>query len=133
MKLDEIEARANAATPGPWYVVENDPPLEYWAVNAPCGREVFDDGSAAGEYGASCSIADRDFLAAARADVPALIARVRELEAELEEVSRDRDAQQRRAFGLYGTSMALQSRAKIAEDERDEARAQLAAELEEKQ
>jgi len=92
MNLNEIEARANAATPGPWYVYENDPPLEYWVVsadpNAPCGREVFDDGSAAGEYGASCSIADRDFLVAARTDVPALIARVRELETERDAYAR---------------------------------------------
>jgi hypothetical protein len=82
--LDEIERRANAATPGPWYV--HDRPADFWTVGTdpdwPFECEVFDDGSARGEYDALCSIADRDFLVAARTDVPALIARVRELEAE---------------------------------------------------
>jgi len=90
MNLDEIEARANAATPGPWYVHESDRPGDYWTVSAdedsPFECEVFDDGSAGGEYGPSCSIEDRDFLVAARTDVPALIARVRELEAQLDEL-----------------------------------------------
>jgi hypothetical protein len=81
--LDAIERRANAATPGPWYVHESDRPGDYWTVSAdpssPFYREVFDDGSGAGEYGEKCSIADRDFLVAARTDVPALIAEVRRL------------------------------------------------------
>lgn len=84
MNLDEIEARANAASEGPWTVYENAEPLDYWTVQDAGGKDVFDDGSACAEYGQTCSIADRDFLVAARTDVPALIARVRELEAECE-------------------------------------------------
>lgn len=89
--LDEIERRANAATPGPWYV--HDRPADFWTVGTdpdwPFECEVFDDGSARGEYDALCSIADRDFLVAARTDVPALIARVRELEAERDQALAD--------------------------------------------
>ena len=88
--LDAIERRANAATPGPWYV--HDRPADFWTVGTdpdwPFECEVFDDGSARGEYDALCSIADRDFLVAARTDVPALIARVRELEAERDAYAR---------------------------------------------
>ena len=112
--LDEIEARANAATPGPWFVHESDRPGDYWTVSAdperPFECEVFDDGSAGGEYGPSCSIADRDFLVAARTDVPALIARVRELEAECERLKTfaaqnfsqmlRQEAEQMREYGL---------------------------------
>jgi hypothetical protein len=86
MNLDAIEARANAATPGPWAVYEKPDPWGYWAVQDADGKDVFDDGSAGAEYGQTCSIADRDFLVAARTDVPALVARVRELEAELNEL-----------------------------------------------
>ena len=83
--LDAIERRANAATPGPWAVYEKPDPWGYWTVQDADGKDVFDDGSAGAEYGQTCGIADRDFLVAARTDVPALIARVRELEAELKE------------------------------------------------
>ncbi len=88
MNLDEIQARANAATPGPWAVYEKPDPWGYWAVQDADGKDVFDDGSAGAEYGQTCSIADRDFLVAARTDVPALVARVRELEAERDAYAR---------------------------------------------
>ena len=86
--LDEIEARANAATAGPWAVYEKPDPWGYWTVQDTDGKDVFDDGSAGAEYGQTCSIEDRDFLVAARTDVPALIARVRELEAERDAYAR---------------------------------------------
>ncbi len=112
LDLDAIERRANAATPGPWYV--HDRPADFWTVGTdpdwPFECEVFDDGSAHGEYGALCNIADRDFLVAARTDVPALIARVRELEAECERLKTfaaanfsamiRQEAEQMRAYGL---------------------------------
>jgi len=84
--LDEIEARANAATHGPWgalimhgvasvhapscYVYTNDP-LEdtHPDTIARWGRDAI-------------------FIASARTDVPALIARVRELEAEWDACAR---------------------------------------------
>jgi hypothetical protein len=66
-RLAEIEARVNAATPGPWV---HD---EFWGVVDPVF--VDEDGHLAPQ--------DMKFIAAAREDVPDLIARVRELEAEI--------------------------------------------------
>lgn len=74
--LDEIERRANSATPGPWegkrnggmYARDREPVFE-----TGCGccsdPDLTDENSA--------------FIAHARTDVPALIARVRELETQL--------------------------------------------------
>lgn len=81
LDLDAIEARANAATPGPWMLKPDHEERDHDHVmgpDDPDGEEVEiarieireDD---AGER-------DGAFIAAARADVPALIARVRELE-----------------------------------------------------
>ena len=85
MNLDEIERRANAATPGPWRDQHHEC-FEVWGQApdsqtcsmqiARIGRAQFDAGNAA-------------FIAAARADVPALIARVRELEAECAALRRE--------------------------------------------
>jgi hypothetical protein len=73
--LDAIEARAAAATPGPWTVEgEGDlpgindlmvvDPVEQWICNV-------DDGNA------KRNLADAAFIAAARTDVPALVAALR--------------------------------------------------------
>ena len=67
MNLDEIEARANAATPGPWT------PQTIRLID---GVDLPDATVAQWQR-------DAAFIAAARTDVPALSARVRELEAEL--------------------------------------------------
>ena len=71
--LDEIERDAKAATPGPW----NDDGV---SVN---GED--EDGNIAMEWVANGDYAghadDARFIAAARTDVPALVARVRELQA----------------------------------------------------
>ena len=89
MNLDEIEARANAATPGPWTYHDGCGYVEV----PPCGAIEFKPGwersvhflarvhnnHVEGEDGLGF---DGAFIAAARTDVPALIARVRELEAE---------------------------------------------------
>ena len=74
--LDEIEARANAATPGPWYGNRNS---GVYAVNV--GLVV---GTGCG-YCTKSRLTHEDaaFIAAARTDVSALIARVRELETHL--------------------------------------------------
>lgn len=78
--LDAIEARANAATPGPLVVV-------------PCGVDDlgWDIDTAAGDFPAGIRGAfgrreDAEFHAAARTDVPALVARVRALEDALTEL-----------------------------------------------
>lgn len=79
LDLDAIEARANAATEGPWMVM---PPL-----CGPDGQGVYQESS----LGPVCEVGDpyprgdnrpqesMDFIAAARTDVPALVAEVRRL------------------------------------------------------
>ena len=64
-RLNEIEARANAATEGPWVCVLNGDESEVTYANAPItwddhGGEVFTEG-------------DAEFIAAARTTVPALL------------------------------------------------------------
>lgn len=87
--LDEIEARANSATPGPWTYhdgcgyVEVPPggAIEFkpgWERSVHFLARVHNN-HVEGEDGLGF---DGAFIAAARTDVPALIARVRELEAE---------------------------------------------------
>ena len=88
--LDEIERRANAATPGPWTYHDGCGYVEV----PPCGAIEFKPGwersvhflarvhnnHVEGEDGLGF---DGAFIAHARTDVPALIARVRELEERL--------------------------------------------------
>lgn len=79
LDLDAIQQRADNATPGPWdsnggceiYTTAEANTMQLWIG----GTERFHD-SNAGQVNA-------DFIAHARQDVPALIARVRELEAQL--------------------------------------------------
>ena len=115
--LDAIEARANAATPGPWTYHDGCGYVEV----PPCGAIEFKPGwersvhflarvhnnHVEGEDGLGF---DGAFIASARTDVPALIARVRELEAECERQSTlaaktfnaliANDIAQMRAYGL---------------------------------
>lgn len=95
LDLDAIEARANAATPGPWLVVGPCGDCgRFHAAEARFEREV-------GEFGAyyaswhpaidGCTPDggrehDADFIAAARTDIPALVAEVRRLREALNEV-----------------------------------------------
>lgn len=76
LDVDAIEARANAATPGPW---EPRPPT---------GRAVLWGVWKPGERGDN-SEADSIFAAYAREDVPALIAEVRLLQSKLQPYTRD--------------------------------------------
>lgn len=81
LDLDAIEARANAATEGPWIIVPEK--------CGPDGQGVF----TAEEFGHVCEVGDpyprganrpqesMEFIAAAREDVPALVAEVRRLRA----------------------------------------------------
>lgn len=71
-QLDEIEARADAATPPPWTTDPDDSGFVYKPIQ----------GQEGGGYVITCCSAgepDAAFIAAARADVPALIADVRRL------------------------------------------------------
>ena len=106
MNLDEIEARANAATPGPWRD-RHQVCSEVWG-QAPdsqtCSMQIARVGHA------QFDVLNAAFIAAARTDVPALIARVRELETECERQSTlaattfnaliANDIAQMRAYGL---------------------------------
>ena len=81
--LDEIEARANAATPGPWRPVyedafnpakddELDKRDAYWVAGPDYVERTYDGYSFWNE-------ADAEFVAAAREDIPRLCRAVREL------------------------------------------------------
>lgn len=87
LDLDAIEARANAATPGPWHWEAEDDCRTLVAADLPNVEPLlfFDDG-----WAQPC---DREFVAHAREDVPALVAEVRLLRAIAE------DALQRRWDG----------------------------------
>ena len=81
-QLDEIEARANAATPGPWEEHKPYGPDFYAYLRGPYLRGVgtlnFGDGEDAA--------ADREFVKHAREDVDALLAEVRRLTARVTEL-----------------------------------------------
>jgi hypothetical protein len=105
MNLDEIERRANAATPGPWHGAM--PACAHEHDDEVCSIEAPDSAVLA-----SCVKREEDlqFILAARTDVPALIARVREMEAECERMKTfaaqnfsqmiRQEAEQMRAYGL---------------------------------
>lgn len=87
LDLDAIEARANAATPGPWHWI-----LGYGIGVAGVGAITLDgDGPR--------MTPDQDFVCRARMDVPALIARVREQEQEIARLRSALEEQQQRAMG----------------------------------
>jgi len=76
---DAIEARANAATLGPWTVSRS---------SSHPGERHIEAGLGAGVYVAMDVAADdASFIATARADIPALVAQVRVLEAERDELA----------------------------------------------
>jgi hypothetical protein len=82
LDLDAIQARAAAATPGDHWFADLEPEdqlsYEVWAAQDP------DEESSNGvvtEFG--CKKADAYFIAAARADIPALVAELRAARADL--------------------------------------------------
>lgn len=117
--LAAIEARCNAATPGPWRVGyatgrctlphvhgvgDCDYRVSWWddeelhnitrdaPVGAPHGDAVKVCGNYSVESGGVVYECDAAFIAHARTDIPALLARVRELEAALDEMTAHRNA-----------------------------------------
>ncbi|USH45596.1 hypothetical protein SEA_PHABULOSO_101 [Gordonia phage Phabuloso] len=74
LDLDAIEARANAAYVGPW-TADPDSYGDIWARAGHEGATVVVSADPA------LNAADAEFIAHARTDVPALVSRVRELEA----------------------------------------------------
>jgi len=88
LDLDAIEARAKAATPGPWRPSATKPPaadsLKVWAPN-PDGPAGFCDEKCVlvgNKYFAEQAEKDVAFAAHAREDIPALIAELRRLREE---------------------------------------------------
>ncbi len=76
--LDAIEARADAATAGAWRVWSGTRPYDEAAVETAWAYEGDEEVELVTDC---CSVADAEFIAHSRTDVPALTARVRELEA----------------------------------------------------
>jgi len=82
--IDKLEAFSKSAKT-PWSVQSMG---DWWVVNDSLPSSlrdpiVFDDGSAAGEYGPRCSEETRDYIVALANAAPALIAEVRRLRADL--------------------------------------------------
>ena len=87
LDLDAIEARANAATPGPWDGDTCDGISQHWTREKPWLDVLVMEGSDSWggcNHRISVSEADAEFIAQAREDVPALVKRVRELDKEVE-------------------------------------------------
>ena len=78
-QLDDIEQRANAATPGPWCT---DSWEIYQGAEFEAGAEWIGETCRSGEM--DDGRADAEFVAHARTDVPALLAEVRRLRAVLD-------------------------------------------------
>jgi len=95
LDLDAIEARANAAPPGPWCVEGTSYDEDGEEVLSPWGLAVKSTGetlwsSGAGEY-THPNMPTAQFIAAAREDVPALVAELRAAVAALATAERERD------------------------------------------
>ena len=87
--IDKLETLSKAAKT-PWSVQSMG---DWWVVNDSLSSSlrdpvVFDDGSAAGEYGPRCSEETRDYIVALANAAPALIAELRRLRA-IEAAARD--------------------------------------------
>lgn len=99
LDLNAIQARADAATPGPWLIADTTDPTSDWYDEFD-GPMVVDDDSRPGFYsaiakdfcqGADDGVSDAVFVAHARTDVPALLAEVRHLRAAVARAEQDRD------------------------------------------
>jgi hypothetical protein len=81
LDLDAIEARANAATPGPWEASRQIGKKGHCYVAQVFGPDALGGLSLAQMDVLPNATTDAAFIAAARADVPALVAEVRRLRA----------------------------------------------------
>ena len=86
LDLDAIQARANAATPGPWGALHRDMGCSFRDdERAGLGLDIVGPLEATNR-GQFARGADAWFIARARTDIPALIAAVRERDAEIAEL-----------------------------------------------
>ena len=117
--LDRIEALANAATPGPWTTAPDPGCGEVCDCGETCSREdhALIARSAAPTVGLAVVLAEeRDeanaaFIAAAREDVPALVAELRAARAEIERL-RTAAADERADVVAYMDQVATKLREK---------------------
>jgi hypothetical protein len=77
-ELDELETLANAATPGPWLAQGVLGRVMWICTDSGCNVVCAEDREM------DFRMEDGEFIAAAREAIPRLIARVRELEAEID-------------------------------------------------
>lgn len=113
--LSQIEARAAAASPGPWTLGAPEGPMDGPTVKDADGLTLVED--------VSIRITECDFIAHARTDVPALVSEVRRLRAlftaediELLEGEADhfyRDTEDRMKDGLTASEQLLALAARI--------------------
>lgn len=82
-RVEEVEKRANAATPGPW--ADEKPPNspDGWTTGVIIAAVMRGMGIYADPPGGSFPSADRKFIAHARTDIPTLAADIRSLVAEV--------------------------------------------------
>ena len=93
-RLNEIEARANAATVGPWTpdeYTEVDPDGFYELARVIAPDPDGDDWCAIGVVHTGILRPDAELIAHARTDVPALVAALRAVLEEIAKVQRDAD------------------------------------------
>lgn len=82
-RLDQIEARANAATEGPWEAYRPNPAYRIYEICSTTPQGLDETLAEVAGYNASD---DADFIAHARTDVPWLIEQVRKRDAALQAV-----------------------------------------------
>ena len=83
-ELQAIKARCDAATPGPWNAV---PRATEGYVDGFLGAEI--EGPPDAQRGQFARMEDAEFIAHAREDIPALVAEIEQLRAEIERVEED--------------------------------------------
>ena len=86
-ELKEIQARALAATPGPWEPDVDGSISQHWTCHQPWGEIVSTDVEClsccyGGRASGVANGADREFIAHARTDVPRLVAEIWRAKAE---------------------------------------------------
>lgn len=116
-ELAEIEARANAATPGPWEQTDGNIWIDTREMVC-CGRGYYGccgdpDILGGQEIFAQSNPTDANFIAHARADIPALLASHKAQAAEIERLTRERDELRSLSPALY-RSRAAAAEAKVA-------------------